>query len=599
MGLKISNIANKRVKVIPLACNDYCVEKVDIASLKSEERKIIFNYFDNNPKDGILTQKEQYKLSELLLDNELTHVVNRDNGRIVLYRDKAKAVLSEVKKRIFTRKYLNVFISKLGSKNTSIREKTAVAEKISKLGIYAKPAIPVLINALKSNLGLLDKLLYKSSKSHKEAGLDLIKHICNALINIGRPAVPDLLKLLLSSNTTYSEYASSILMGIGEDASSSVPVLKRMLTDKKNLYLRINATKVLGSIGPKARICLPEIARNLEYSSGELRSASLLTLQDLVIEGDVKLIDSLLKAMNEEECVPWAVKVLVSIGEKSTYPLISKLDTKKPVTCGYVLAGLAELRRKAYLAEDAVKKLAKKGNHPYIRCKALNTLCRISGHKKTNVYLVAEALKDDNSYVREAASETLCNIGKYAEPALPFYDSILINKSEKKAVRLNIIISIGEIGKFPEETKKILLAIVDDPGEDENLKFNAFETLLKDKNGWEYVKMKVCAAKLRGEDVPGAICRDKFDAISELGYLFEKVKPTEEVVLALLDVIKEKKESPGMRAAAIGVVYKIGPYIKKFKDTGIIRDLERISKTNPDADLRRMAKRVLIKINSK
>jgi len=112
------------------------------------------------------------------------------------------------------------------------------------------------------------------------------------LMEIGEPAVPALIDLMVDHGIPVRGDAFNALANLGPRAASGVPRLTRLLDDK-NVQLRSYAAWILGSIGSAAEPAVPKITALLQDTSGHVREVAARALGEIkhagVVSADVAL----------------------------------------------------------------------------------------------------------------------------------------------------------------------------------------------------------------------------------------------------------------------------------------------------------------------
>lgn len=147
------------------------------------------------------------------------------------YLDKTRALKSLAGAKGNTEKALPELIELLDYRNDTGIQETA-AKVIGSIGAGARSAIPKLMEGL-------------NSKYRNE-----IERSASALAGIGRPAVPDLIAVLLSDKETASEGAAIALGKMGPLAADAIPALIEIIGKSENLAKRQTFERYLRQIDP-------------------------------------------------------------------------------------------------------------------------------------------------------------------------------------------------------------------------------------------------------------------------------------------------------------------------------------------------------------
>jgi HEAT repeat protein len=168
----------------------------------------------------------------------------------------------------------------LGEKESAVRRRVLFA--VRALGPAARPAVPVLVKLLDERnpvptvavvdevgmradvalalgriapdpVALFTKLLKSSAPATRTTAAE-------ALVQIGRPAVPALLTLARRGETEIRKRAVFCLGQIAPPPKETVPALVELLGDN-NLVIRLEAVRALAELGPDARAATEPLSR--------------------------------------------------------------------------------------------------------------------------------------------------------------------------------------------------------------------------------------------------------------------------------------------------------------------------------------------------
>jgi HEAT repeat protein len=268
----------------------------------------------------------------------------------------------------------------------SVKNRRLAAIFLGLLGRQARPAVPALLAALKDDdaevRGAAAVALWRVDQS--EAGL------------------PVLLGDLKNPDKAIHVKAASYLGLIGEPA---VPTLLQALEAKES-HARLHAILALGHIGPKAKAAIPTLVDYLNNREamrkepGHYQHAAAALAR---IDPDVKAV------------VPM---------------LLKRLEDKDYTVRLAAVSSLGRLGPHAGEAVPALVKLAESAD--YLGALAANSLWQVSKHEAA-VPALSRHLKDADRNAREAAAESLGNIGPDAKASIPALTEAL--KDEDAAVR--------------------------------------------------------------------------------------------------------------------------------------------------------------------
>ncbi len=217
---------------------------------------------------------------------------------------------------------LPVLIAGLDDPDYSIRSHACTA--LGSLGTNAAPAVPKLANLLTNEAGSIVRL----------AGFTLSQ--------IGKPAVPALLPIALSTNVQAARWASYALGLIGPDARAAVPELLGMLPERPQPVWRETALFALGRMGLPDSTAAELVARSLGDADPTIRAAAIQALAERPryvrerVERVVELLDDPDAKVREQ-----AALALSRIGRAGA-PALAKLEALRGGSSNAVTRAAAE-----------------------------------------------------------------------------------------------------------------------------------------------------------------------------------------------------------------------------------------------------------------
>jgi HEAT repeat protein len=324
---------------------------------------------------------------------------------------------------------------------------------------------------------LTDALEHKSPQVRGRAAI-----VLGWLKEQGRPAVPDLEKLLGSSNADVRGSAARAIWEISKKADRILPVLLKALRDEDTKGYR-GALGLLADIGPLARDAVPDLDRIARSDDADLAALAATALWKIAKDRRVAPLRRALKQrvllnyhvfwtlaemgknaapatpeLLEALTIPGsefdAEKTLAAIGEPAVGPLIDLLevhhDSKVRTRAANTLAEIGRaaapavpiLRRLEALtdpdrslsaaAHSALKKILGSGawgtgeltkllstsSDRLQRFWAIEELRRLGPEAAPATEVLIKALDDNDSDLRESAADTLVEIGSKAVPQL-------------------------------------------------------------------------------------------------------------------------------------------------------------------------------------
>jgi HEAT repeat protein len=124
------------------------------------------------------------------------------------------------------------------------------------MGSQARPAVAVFLRKL-AEADYLPGVLLERNDERAEKWSECAQYV-TALAQIGRPAVPELVRALRSGQQTLRITAAEILGKIGPEARDAAPALLEALKDP-DYYLRSPAARALGRVHPPADQAIPAL----------------------------------------------------------------------------------------------------------------------------------------------------------------------------------------------------------------------------------------------------------------------------------------------------------------------------------------------------
>jgi HEAT repeat protein len=273
-----------------------------------------------------------------------------------------------------------LFLSQLDSESRDTR--IHAAGKLAEMG--SRRAIPRLVE-------LLEEEPFSWAEAEAEGWGELeirvLSFAAEALIELGRPAVPALIEKLDDDNPELREAVLLIFAEMGPEAEEAVLPVVRRLGDQEEPEeeVRRTAARALGSIGPAAAPAVPALSEAMNNDAERVRWAAAAALAELGprVEGTVA---ALVAALKHE-------------------------DAKQRWIGGYGLRNMGP--GAAGAIPDLVQALADRSEN--VRYYAAITLGRIGPPARSALEELRGSLQDESENVRIAASEALEKIqGKLA-----------------------------------------------------------------------------------------------------------------------------------------------------------------------------------------
>jgi HEAT repeat protein len=307
--------------------------------------------------------------------------------------------------------------------------KTVLETRFGKVG-YGVRAQDFLCERAQTKAEALGEIGHNSTvptliAAFKDSGGNMHEETENALVTIGKPAIPALSAALKDSDRGVRRRAAEALGEIGH--VSAVPILIEALKDgSKHVRLRAKASnsgvrqqaaKALGKIGHVSAV--PALIEALKDGGEHVRSRAAEALGAI---GDDTAVPALIVALkdSDEYVRKRATEALVKIGKPAVPALIAALKNGNK----HVAEALGAIGDDAAVPALIVELNWWSGEH--VRKSATEALVKIG---KPAVPALIAALNDSNSGVRGGAAKALEAIGDTAAvPALYAADSVRHSK---------------------------------------------------------------------------------------------------------------------------------------------------------------------------
>jgi len=269
--------------------------------------------------------------------------------------------------------------------------------------------------------------------------------ICERLVKIGSPAVPDLMAALSAPEEHLRDYAANVLRVIGSPAAAAVPDLIAALTTSDDASVRARAAKVLGGLGGLAIQSVPALNAALTYASSRVRWEAADALGEI---RDQAAIPYLIPALADPDHSVAAVAasalgkigssaavdaLIVALGPTSHIRSIAASalgDIRDPAAIPHLILALADVNQDN--SRDSQD----------IRCSIAEALGEFGSLSATAVPAMKDALADPDPFIRERFAKAL---GEIRDPAaIP--NLIAALSDPEYFVSAQVIEALGEIG---------------------------------------------------------------------------------------------------------------------------------------------------------
>jgi HEAT repeat protein len=249
------------------------------------------------------------------------------------------------------------------------------------LGGLASKAVPALVARL-------------GDDRFNGGGWDLLHYfVFEALVAIGEPAVPELIRALDSKDEDVRWRAAEALRMIGPDARRASEALAKHLDDP-NETVALTCSKTLRAIGPEAKATIPTLS-------------ALLWKTDIVLKDEPEMPNPRFQSL---------VSTLAALGADPDPVLIREFENDRPSRFIALLL-TAEYGPRAKFLATQVERLLDDLDED-IRAEAADTLCKIDPPGGVVINRSVAALSSPDPKLRLEAVSFLSGIGPQAMPAL-------------------------------------------------------------------------------------------------------------------------------------------------------------------------------------
>lgn len=402
-------------------------------------------------------------------------------------------------------------------------------------------------------------------------------HVVDAIVEADGKAVPLLKEALKQPNSGY--WASVAIVDIGADAAGAVPELAEYIKSAEYPESVPQALMAVAAIGPKAKAAAGAVAGAMEKWSDD-QSVQLSGLYALGTIGATDVQDTLeMSAKSSDQFVAmvaaWALAKTNSGDEALMKSAIEKLvaglesdnvnmsraaahglatlDIPKGMAAPYLLKAAADPESREHMVAamatlgDEVLPHAKKAlAKPETRDLALDVLDRMGAKVSGASDDLVAVMDDADASAKVKINQLLARIGPDASKAT---DKLLDQlKSDDEGVRQSAMYALREIGKDASSAKEALLGHLKKSTDDEK------------KSQFERLAAAWTLARLSPDDP--------------------------QVVAVVVPVISEGLQSKSEieRLESITAVVDLGPAGSKLH-----KQVEKLAKTDPNADVRNLA----------
>jgi HEAT repeat protein len=281
-------------------------------------------------------------------------------------------------------------LSELCKPATAKRLRLAALASLAQLGPAAKPALPVLVEALKDS----------DAELRQAASLALAK-----LGPAARPALAALAEALKDSDRSIRQNAVISLGKIGPEAKDTAPALGKLLLQEKDRDLRLQIVIALGEIGNGAKKAVPDLVQAFADEELEKELSLITQVKDL---GPVVMPKN--PQGNPQGNPQINQKALNLLLTAAVNKVLKKLDRE------FQEANVAALTKIGKVAApDLIAGLQDKNT--FVRWGSIKALAKLSPLAPAQAKLAAPALWNNASYervpdIQREAAETMKLVSK-------------------------------------------------------------------------------------------------------------------------------------------------------------------------------------------
>jgi HEAT repeat protein len=332
------------------------------------------------------------------------------------------------------------------------------------LPLMSDPSVDVrhaAIHALHDLKAGPDVILPLIDQAMKESDPAVRMHVLTIAAEIGKPAVPTLVKLLESEES--APWGCIALGAIGSNAAAAVPALTKMLAPSHQPKLRLEAAMTLAAIGPASAPALPELMKILDGKDRAVLPGAIYAVGS--IGPPAKSVERKLRELITREdpftrvIATWAILKMHPDDQEmladSLPALVTGLINKEARTRAAAAKCLTDLKPRPALAMPAILKVMD-GASPEAFPNIIDT---VENGGASAVPVLIKAL--DEQPLRPRIAAILGRIGPDAKEAAPALAGV-VEKEKSSAARREALIALGAIGPFASGQVPVIAKVLGD-----------------------------------------------------------------------------------------------------------------------------------------
>lgn len=246
---------------------------------------------------------------------------------------------------------------------------------------------------------------------------DAIRGVSETLAEIGKPAVPVLIRLLENENEKVRWWSAEALGQIGGEAADALPSLSKALLDEDS-GVRDAISRAIGQLGPAGAPAVPALvtaAKERRLDAGQLAIA-VQSIGTAARQAMPILVRGL--AEGDESARSRIIDAICSLGveDEAIVDIVTDAIERHRVRRAWSIDAFAKLKGKAAAKAIPILTESLKAPDDYLREVAARTLGQMGASANIAVPLIREAMADKQFPVRLQAGLALWRLTGETEP---------------------------------------------------------------------------------------------------------------------------------------------------------------------------------------